>query len=144
MADSTYAFIHKGFTKAVFSDATTLNLISSDLGENMISFTIDGKAVERLNTATGTVPSANMFCPATVTLSVLKTSSADVIYKKKFISNNILEGTLTLYDDSNKPWVFSSLSMSLTGSTANGTEASRDYTIEGNIEVNVDLITELG
>lgn len=144
MATKNYSFIHKGFSKGVYSDAASLNFIVSDLGDDMASITVDRESVERLDTAVGTVASANLFVPVTVTIAILKTSPLDLIYKDQMTSNSVLDGTLSLYDDSNKAWTISALSMSLEGFSANGKEAFRNYIIKGNMEVNVNTIAELG
>jgi hypothetical protein len=140
---STYSFIHKGFVKAVFSNVTALNIIPTDLGEDMIQITVDEESVTRLPTATGTVASGNMFVPVTITLPILKTSGADLLYKKKWMSNGVISGSVDIYDDVNKAWTVTSLSMSLGQFNANGKEAFRIYTIKGNMEVNTNLMVEL-
>jgi hypothetical protein len=140
---STYSFIHKGFVKAVFSSAPSLNIIPTDLGEDMIQVTVDEESVTRLPTATGTVASGNMFVPVTITFPILKTSGADLIYKNKWMTNGVVTGSVDVYDDVNKAWTITSLSMSLGQFNANGKEAFRTYTLKGNMEVNTNLMAEL-
>lgn len=144
MADTTYSFIHKGWTQLVFSDESDLNLVASDMGEAMVSIAPDGEASTRVNTATGNIPSAMLTQPYTITIAIAKTSASDSLYRQKVVSNSILEGTLTIYDDSNKSFVYTSLSLS-GGDTENynGTEAHRIYIIKCLRTVNEDLIAEL-
>lgn len=141
---NTFEFLHKGFVKAVFSDEPALNVTAADMGSEMISVTFDDKPVNRIATATGTVASANVSVPVSATLQVLKASPADSIYTNRIKANGVIPGTLTLYDDVNKPWTLSKLSISISGFSANASEAHRAYTIEGILPVNTDLIAELG
>jgi len=90
------------------------------------------------------VASANVSVPVSATLQVLKASPADSIYTNRIKANGVIPGTLTLYDDVNKPWTLSKLSISISGFSANASEAHRAYTIEGILPVNTDLIAELG
>ena len=141
---ATFEFLHKGFVKAVFSDAPALNVTAVDMGTEMISVTIDDKPVVRIPTATGTVAAANIFVPVTATIQILKASPADAIYTSRFKENGVIPGGLTIYDDVNKAWTINKLSISLSGFSSNASEAHRAYTIEGNIAVNTDLIAQLG
>lgn len=141
---NTFEFLHKGFVKAVFSDVPALNVSAIDMGAEMISVTFDDKPVNRIPTAVGTVASANVFVSVSATLQVLKASPADKIYTDRIKASGVIPGTLTLYDDVNKAWTLSKLSISLAGFSANASEAHRAYTIEGILPVNTDLIAELG
>ena len=141
---NTFDFLHKGFVKAVFSDVPALNVSAVDMGSEMISVTLDDKPVNRIATATGTVASANVSVSVSATIQVLKASPADKIYTDRIKANGVIPGTLTLYDDVNKDWTLSKLSISLAGFSANASEAHRAYTIEGILPVNIDLIAELG
>lgn len=141
---NTFEFLHKGFVKAVFSEAAELNVSAPDMGSEMISINIDDKPVNRIPTAVGTVASANVFVAVTATIQVLKASPADKIYTNRIKANGVIPGTMTLYDDVNKDWTLSKLSISLSGFSANASEAHRAYTIEGIMPVNTDLIAQLG
>lgn len=141
---NTFEFLHKGFVKAVFSDAAELNVTAVDMGSEMISVNFDDKPVNRIPTAVGTVASANVFVSVSVTIQVLKASPADKIYTNRIKQNGVIPGTLTLYDDVNKDWTIQKLSLSIAGFSANASEAHRAYTLEGILPVNTDLIAELG
>lgn len=141
---NTFDFLHKGFVKAVFSDAPALNVAAPDMGTEMITVTIDDKPVNRIPTATGTVASANVFVSVSATIQVLKASPADKIYTDRVKSNGVIPGTVTVYDDVNKDWTLSKLSLSIASFSANASEAHRAYVIEGIMPVNTDLIAELG
>ena len=141
---NTFDFLHKGFVKGVFSEAPELNVTAVDMGTEMISVSIDTQSVDRLPTATGTVASANSFVSVSATFQVLKASPADKIYTNRIKSNGVIPGTLTVYDDVNKDWTFSKLSISLAGFSANASEAHRAYTVQGIMPVNTDLIAQLG
>lgn len=141
---NTFEFLHKGFVKAVFSDAPALNVSAVDMGAEMITVTIDDKPVNRIATAVGTVASANVFVSVSATIQVLKASPADKIYTDRIKQNGVIPGTITLYDDVNKDWTLSKLSISLASFSANASEAHRAYVIEGIMPVNTDLIAQLG
>lgn len=140
----TFEFLNKYFTKAVFSDVPELDISAVDMGEEMISLTIDGESVKRIATATGTVASAEIFVPVTMTFAILKASPADKIYTDRFKQNGVIPGTCTLYDDVNKKWEFYKMSMSMEGFSLNASEAHRNYVVQGIMNVNTELIAQLG
>lgn len=141
---NTFEFLHKGFVKAVFSDVPELNVIPQDMGQSMITVNSFSPSVTRLPTATGTVASAEIFVEVDITVSILKASPADSIYTQRFIQNGVIPGSVTLYDDVNKAWNFTKLSIAMNGFSANAGEASRDYTLTGIFPVNTQLIAQLG
>lgn len=137
-------FLHKGFVKAVFSEAAELNTSAVDMGSEMIAISIDEESVKRIPTAVGNVASAEVFVPVTATMQILKTGPADSIYQKRYIESGVIPGTVTLYDDVNRSITLSSVSMSMGGYSSNASEAHRSYAVKGNLAVNTELIAQLG
>lgn len=138
-----FDFIFKGFAKALFSDDSSLNIIPSDLGEEMIGANFDSDAVKRIRTAVGTVASPELFVEVSMTLHILKTSPQYEIYKKRVANNTIINGEVTLYDDANTAWTFQKLSLKLTGFTTSGNDATAQFIIQANWPVNTALIAQL-
>jgi len=135
-----FDFIYKGFTKAVFSEDAGLNIIPSDLGEEMIGVNFDGDAVKRIRTAIGTIASPELFVETTLTIHVLKTSPQYIAYKNRVAENTIINGEVTLYDDANVEWQFSKLSLKVTGITTSGNDATVQFALQCNWIVNTKLI----
>ena len=138
-----FDFIFKGFTKAVYSADSGLNLIPSDLGEEMIGMNFDSDAVKRLNTAVGTVASPELFVHVTLTMHILKTSPQYPIYKQLVQDNTIIEGNLTVYDDARQEWEFTKLSIKIMPVSTSGTVAEVAFAIQANWAVNQKLIASL-
>lgn len=134
-------FLNKLYVKAIFSDAPELNVTSYDMGENMVSIQYEDDVVSRMRTATGTMGSLNIFVSATATISIVKSSPAIDIYKKRVLSNGYIGGTLTLYDDVNGEWILEEVSLNQKGiGSVNGTEPAVEFEIQGNLLVNKDAL----
>lgn len=130
-------FINKLYTKLVFSDAPELNVTPYDMGEGMTSASLDDPVVNRLKSATGTIASMNIVVGVTLSVSILKTSSALQEYATRLLSNGYIGGTLTAYDDINNSYTFTDLSLNLTEIPAmNGSEPAVTFQIQGNLQVN--------
>ena len=134
-------FLNKLYTKAVFTNAPELNVNAYDLGEDMISVTLDDEVVNRLPTATGTVGSLSIICGATVTISLLKTSNAIGEYQDRIFSNGYIGGTLTIYTDVNSPLSMKDVSIGFNDmGNLNGTQPAVNFIVKGNVEVNKDAL----
>lgn len=134
-------FLNKLYTKAVFTNAPELNVTAYDMGENMISATLEDEVVNRLRTAVGTVGSMAIFVPVTVSIDILKTSTAVDEYASRILSNAFIGGDLTVYNDVNSPYTIKDVSISLKELGAmNGTQPSVTFEVKGNLEVNKDAL----
>lgn len=135
-------FLNKLYTKAIFSDDNSLNVIAADMGEDMIKVSLDGEVVNRLPTATGTVGSLSIFVPVTVEISILKTSPLWPIYIKRCASNGYIGGTLTIYDDVNLSQEIEDVSLDVQDlSNFNGTQPAVTFIVKGNFKVNREALT---
>lgn len=134
-------FLNKLYTKAIFSEASELNVTAYDLGESMIGARLEASVVDRLPTATGTVGSLAIIVPVSVSISVLKTSTAFTEYSKRILSNGYIGGTMTAYSDTNTPYVIRDVSLDIQEiPNMNGTEPAVEFQIKGNLEVNSDAL----
>lgn len=134
-------FLNKLYTKAIFSEASELNVTAYDLGESMIGARLEASVVDRLPTATGTVGSLAIIVPVSVSISVLKTSTAFTEYSKRILSNGYIGGTMTAYSDTNTPYVIKDVSLDIQEiPNMNGTEPAVEFQIKGNLEVNSDAL----
>ena len=134
-------FLNKLYVKAIYSEAPELNITPYDMGENMIELNYDDDVVTRHKTATGTIASMSLYVGATVSIHIAKSSPAIDIYKKRIISNSVIGGTLTLYDDINGEWIISDISLNQKSvGPFNGTDPSIEFQIQGNLIVNKDAL----
>lgn len=130
-------FLNKLYTKAIFSDDNSLNVVAADMGEDMIKVTLEGDIVNRLTTATGTIGSLSIYVPVTIEISILKTSPLWPIYVKRCISNGYIGGTLTIYDDVNLAQEIEDISLDVQDlSNFNGTQPAVTFIVKGNFKVN--------
>lgn len=135
-------FLNKLYSKAIFSDASALNVNAFDLGEDMISADLNEPVVNRLGTATGTIGSLNIVVGVDVSISVLKTRPVFKEYCNRILKNGYIGGTLTLYDDVNTPYTLKDISLTLKSiPSINGTKPDVTFVVQGNLEVNSDALT---
>lgn len=135
-------FLNKLYTKAIFSDAEELNVDAYDLGEDMISGTLDEPPVARINVACGTIGSLAVYVPCSVNINILKTSPSISEYYERLLSNGYIGGTLTLYDDTNQAFTIKDVSLVLNEiPSANGTNAAVTFVLQGNLAVNKDSLS---
>lgn len=130
-------FLNKLYGKAVFSGDSGLNVVATDLGEEMIRIQFDDAVVNRLKTATGTIGSLSIFVAATAEIAVLKTSPAYDNYLKRIINDGYIGGTLTVYDDVNVAHEIEEISIDLSELPSNaGTTPAVVFKAQGNLRVN--------
>lgn len=135
-------FLNKLFVKAIFSEAPELNITADDMGADMISPSMDGEVVSRIEAATKTIGSLSIYVPVTVNFKVLKTSPAADEYGKRVLQNGYIGGDLTVYTDVNTPYKIHDISISsITLGTWNGTEADVEVVLKGNLQVNSAALT---
>lgn len=134
--------LNKLLSKVIFSDATELNVSPSDLGESMISVSIDDDVVHRLRAATGTVASASLYVQINISISVLKTSPVFGNYASAILNNAIVGGTVTVYDDRGIAYTGKDVSLNLKEiPNMNGTEPAVTFIVQANLPVNSKLVT---
>lgn len=130
-------FLNKLYGKAVFSGDSGLNVVATDLGEEMIKITFDDAVVNRLKSATGTVGSLSIFVSATAEIQVLKTSPVYENYLNRIIENGYIGGTLTVYDDINISYEMEEISLDISELPSNaGTTPAVTFKAQGNLRVN--------
>lgn len=130
-------FLNKLYGKAVFSGDSGLNVVATDLGEEMIKITFDDAVVNRLKSATGTVGSLSIFVSATAEIQVLKTSPVYENYLNRIIENGYIGGTLTVYDDVNISYEMDEISLDISELPSNaGTTPAVTFKAQGNLRVN--------
>ncbi len=82
------------FNTAVFSNNSTFDITPFDLGEEQMSVDMEDEVVKRLQAATQTIASANIYLPTTIKVPILKTSPAYPIWLKAMTSNAIVGGRM--------------------------------------------------
>lgn len=130
-------FLNKLYTKAIFSEDSSLNVVAGDMGEGQIQLAISEDVVRRLPTATGTVGSLAIYVPTTINISLLKTSAIADVFLQRALDNGYIGGSVTIYDDTNRPWTIYDPSIGTAEfSPSNGTDPQVTVRIDGNSLVN--------
>ncbi|STO73620.1 Uncharacterised protein [Helicobacter pylori] len=125
------------FNTAVFSNNSAFDITPFDLGEEQMSVEMEDEVVKRLQAATQTIASANIYIPTTIKVPILKTSPAYAIWLKAMTSNAIIGGQCTLKDDAGYQYVIEQVTLDF---NVIDLVTSAEFTIKGNFYVNQDLI----
>ncbi len=129
------------FNTAVFSNSPTFDITPFDLSEEQMSVEWEDDVVKRLQAATQTIASANIYMPTTIKVPILKTSPVYKVWLEAMTKNAIIGGQCTLKDDAGYQYVIEQVSLSFRDlPNMNGSQPSVGFTIKGNFYVNQDLI----
>lgn len=132
--------INKLWTKIVFSAAPELDLGAKDMGEGMVSLSVE-ESVKRLPTATGTTASLEIFVPVTANVKIAKQSPSINAWFERWKSNGFIGGSVVLYDDSNNSYTARNPSIAIGEiGDINGTQADITFTIKADLEVNLTAL----
>ncbi|MGL2577458.1 hypothetical protein KVJ73_03245 [Helicobacter pylori] len=129
-------FLERVFNTAVFSNNSAFDITPFDLGEEQMSVEWEDEVVKRLQAATQTIASANIYIPTTIKVPILKTSPAYAIWLNARMRNPIL-GKCVLKDDVGHQCVIKQITLD---SNVIDLVTSVEFTIKGNFYVNQDLI----
>ncbi len=124
------------FNTAVFSNNSAFDITPFDLGEEQMSVEMEDEVVKRLQAATQTIASANIYIPTTIKVTILKTSPAYKTWLNARMQNPIL-GECTLKDDAGYQYVIKQVTLDF---NVIDLVTSVEFTIKGNFYVNQDLI----
>lgn len=134
-------FLNKLYNKLIFSDAPNLNCTAFDMGKGQCTARLNRGGVNRLDTATGTVGSLEIFVPVTLSVEILKTSPVLDYYSERVLKNGYIGGTLTMYDDVNKAYTIDDVSIRLEEIPSTGGEnPAVTFMLEGNLRVNQEAL----
>lgn len=137
MAYSAVGFINRLYNKLVFSDDSNLDVDVYDMGTEQCSCSFETRGVSRLEAATGTVVSLQVFTKVTLSVSMRKTSPKIGFYRDRILQNGFVGGTVTLYDDANNSYVAYNPSVTIDDLGAlNGTEPAITFLVECDLPVN--------
>ncbi|EKE91407.1 hypothetical protein OUM_0872 [Helicobacter pylori R038b] len=89
---------------------------------------MEDEVVKRLQAATQTIASANIYIPTTIKVPILKTSPAYAIWLKAMMQNPIL-GECVLKDDGSYPCVIKQVTLDF---NVTDLVTSAEFTIKGN------------
>ncbi|EMH25748.1 hypothetical protein [Helicobacter pylori] len=129
-------FLERVFNTAVFSNNSAFDITPFDLGEEQMSVEMEDEVVKRLQAATQTIASANIYIPTTIKVPILKTSPTYKTWLNARMQNPIL-GECTLKDDTGFQCVIKQITLDF---NVIDLVASTEFTIKGNFYVNQDLI----
>ncbi|GAA8365487.1 hypothetical protein ACQJ6L_04935 [Helicobacter pylori] len=124
------------FNTAVFSNNSAFDITPFDLGEEQMSVEMEDEVVKRLQAATQTIASTNIYIPTTIKIPILKTSPAYKTWLNARMQNPIL-GECTLKDNESYQYVIKQVTLDF---NVIDLVTSAEFTIKGNFYVNQDLI----
>ncbi|RVZ05593.1 hypothetical protein EC514_01445 [Helicobacter pylori] len=134
--NSEMSILARVFNTAVFSNNSAFDITPFDLGEEQMSVEMEDEVVKRLQAATQTIASANIYIPTTIKIPILKTSPAYKTWLNARMQNPIL-GECTLKDDAGYQYVIKQVTLDF---NVIDLVTSAEFTIKGNFYVNQDLI----
>ncbi|MFP6034415.1 hypothetical protein ACLF89_00340 [Helicobacter pylori] len=134
--NSEMSILARVFNTAVFSNNSAFDITPFDLGEEQMSVEMEDEVVKRLQAATQTIASTNIYIPTTIKIPILKTSPAYKTWFNARMQNPILGGC-TLKDDAGYQYVIKQVTLDF---NVIDLVTSAEFTIKGNFYVNQDLI----
>ncbi|WQY13280.1 hypothetical protein KVM28_04090 [Helicobacter pylori] len=134
--NSEMSILARVFNTAVFSNDSALDITPFDLVGEQMSVEMEDEVVKRLQAATQTIASANIYIPTTIKVPILKTSPAYKTWLNARMQNPIL-GECTLKDDAGYQYVIKQVTLDF---NVIDLVTSAEFTIKGNFYVNQDLI----
>lgn len=144
MAYSPVGFINRLYNKLSFSDNPNLDVTPYDMGTEQISVSFSRRGVDRLEAATGTVVSLQIFVKLEVTVSIRKTSPQISAYKEAILGNGYVGGTVTLYDDAGNSYIAYNPSVAVDDlGSFNGSEPAISFVVECDLPVNETALAGL-
>ena len=137
MAYSAVGFINRLYNKLSFSDNSNLDVSAYDMGTDQCTASFSTRGVSRLEAATGTVVSLQIFVKVELSVSIRKTSPKIGYYRDAILGNGYVGGTVTLYDDANNSSTAYNPSIALDELGAlNGSEPAITFLVECDLPVN--------
>lgn len=134
-------FLNKLYNKVIFSDAPNLNVTAYDMGAGQCKVSLQKPGVARLETATGTVGSLEIFVPVDMTIQIKRTSPAYAYWLDRIMKNGYIGGSITMYDDTNVPYTAIEPSIKVDeAGPFNGTEPMIEFTVQANLRVNTQAL----
>ncbi|WP_101019858.1 hypothetical protein [Helicobacter pylori] len=134
--NSEMSILVRVFNTAVFSNNSAFDITPFDLGEEQMSVEMEDEVAKRLQAATQTIASANIYIPTTIKVPILKTSPAYKTWLNARMQNPIL-GECTLKDNESYQYVIKQVTLDF---NVIDLVTSTEFTIKGNFYVNHDLI----
>ncbi|MCQ2854236.1 hypothetical protein JT054_02485 [Helicobacter pylori] len=126
--NSEMSILARVFNTAVFSNNSAFDITPFDLGEEQMSVEMEDEVVKRLQAATQTIASANIYIPTTIKVPILKTSPAYKTWFNARMQNPIL-GECTLKDDAGYQYVIKQVTLD---SNVIDLVTNAKFTIKGN------------
>lgn len=134
-------FLNKLYNKVIFSDAPNLNVTAYDMGIGQCKVSLQKPGVARLDTATGTVGSLEIFVPVDMSIQVKRTSPAYAYWLDRVMKNGYIGGSVTMYDDTNVSYTATEPSIKIDeAGPFNGTEPMTEFTVQANLRVNTQAL----
>ncbi len=133
-------FLAKEKITVIFPNASELNLIASDLGEDGVSGEPEGPSVTRLPVMFGNVGVAEIARGFKLTIQINKTLPIAQTWITRSLENSIVTGGVIFTDDVGSEFSFTQVSISHSGITGNGKQATYDFEVECIQPVNTSLV----
>lgn len=133
-------FINKSRSSVIFSDYPELLCTTEVLGDGIINISFNGQQTERITAPLGDILSPNFSQQATVSIDLLKVSSQYAEFLKRRKTSNILTGSATITVDDGSTYKVSNLTFEIGSVSGDGTSATVEITLTGNVRVNQLLL----
>lgn len=133
------AILNKSFVSLSFAEDPSLNLVASDLHENMISISYGDDNFIQERGATSTILGVNFFTRATITINMSPLSSKFEIWKNRVISNGYINGSASLKADNGTTDNLKNIVISLGDRDITGASGVATFTLTCDFSVNQEL-----
>lgn len=132
--------INKSRSSVVFSDYPELICITEVLGDGIVNLSFNGQQTDRISAPLGDVLSPNFYLQGNVSIDLLKTSPQYQEFIKMRKNSNILTGSAVVTLDDGTSYKMTNMTFEIGSVSGDGSSASVDITINGNIRVNQLLL----
>lgn len=132
--------LNKSLTSCIFSNYGSLLIRPQDLADSMISISISGDSVNRIQGALETVRSPNFYTEVEVSIALLKTTNLASLFINQYKAKSILDGTAIVNTDGGAAFKLTNLSFELSGVSSDGTDATLNISLKGNLQTNSELL----
>lgn len=130
----------KSNSSVIFSDYPNLLANYLNLGEEMISFEMEGEAVTQIANAFEDTLSPNFYQRATATLSVVKESDLCKEFINQYKKTSILTGNALITLENGESFKMNKLKIEMNIGSLNGSSSTIEVKLFGNVKTNQALL----
>lgn len=132
--------LNKSLVSLSFADKPALNIVASDLLDNMVSISYGNDNFNEIAGVTETILSPNFYKRATITINMSSISSKYSVWKNQILANGYVSGGATLRADNNETFNVRKIRIDFSDSDFNGQTGAGVFTMTCDLQINKDLI----